>query len=205
MPIQPAALSFEPAAFAPHLAAETIQRHRQAQQAGVDALNALLGEQADAEPTPSLDALAVQARGALAARAAQAWSEDFHWAALRPPPQGGADGPGGALATAIAQAFGDTGRMRERFSEAARRLSGPGWTWLVQRPDGRLAILATPGSTTPLTGDDTPLLACCLWPHAYAHDVDDGLARHLDAFWALLDWEVVASRLRRTAGERRPA
>ena len=202
MPIQPAAPSFEPAAFAPHLAAEAVERHRQAQQAGIDALNALLGEEADAEPAPALDALAVETRGALAAHAAQAWSEDFHWAALRPPREGAAEGPGGALAAAVVQAFGDAGRMRERFADAARRLSGPGWAWLVQRPDGRLAILATPRSTTPLTGDDTPLLACCLWPHAYAHEADDGLERHLAAFWALLDWEVVGARLGQVRGER---
>ena len=202
MSIQPSPLSCPPAAFAPHLAAEAVERHRQAQQAGLDALVALLGERADADPPPALAALAVDARGALAARAAQAWSEDFHWAALRPPREGDPDGPRGALAEAIDRDFGDAGRMRERFAEAAGRLTGPGWVWLVRRCDGRLAILATPQSTTPLPGSDTPLLACCLWPHAYAHEAADGLERHLAAFWKLVDWDVVGTRLKQPASGR---
>ncbi|HRO28611.1 MAG TPA: Fe-Mn family superoxide dismutase, partial [Luteimonas sp.] len=102
----------------------------------------------------------------------------------------------GALAEAIAGAFGDAKRLRERFDEAALRLAGPGgWVWLVRRRDGRLAILATPGSVTPLTGDDKPLLACCLWPHAFAQDYGDSRERYLAAFWQLVDWKVVAARL----------
>lgn len=195
MPIQPLPLSAPPAAFAPHLPADAVERHRQAHQAGLDALNARLGERADAEPAPALEALAIEARGALAADAAQAWAEDFHWAALRPPREGDPDGPAGALAQAIGRDFGDPGRMRERLGDAAGRLSGPGWAWLVRRRDGRLAILATPHSATPLAGSDTPLLACCLWPHALPGTGGDALQRYLAAYWALLDWSVVEARL----------
>lgn len=195
MPIEPRPLPCDPAAFAPHLAAEAVERHRRAQQAGCDALNALLGDAAT-DPAPDAMDLARDAKGALAAHAAQAWAEDFHWAALRPPTGDGHGAPAGALAEAITQAFGDAKRMRERFAEAATRLSGPGWVWLVQRRDGRLAILATPQSTTPLTGSDTPVLACCLWPHAWAQDQDDARARYLAAFWQLVDWKTVATRMR---------
>src|SRR5690606_2759031 len=86
-------------------------------------------------------------------------------------------------------------RMRERLGDAAGRLSGPGWAWLVRRRDGRLAILATPHSATPLAGSDTPLLACCLWPHALPGTGGDALQRYLAAYWALLDWSVVEARL----------
>jgi len=194
MLIEPHPLPCEPAAFAPHLPAEAVERHRRAQQAGVDALNALLGDAAT-EP-PELMDLVRDASGALAAHAAQAWAEDFHWAALRPPVGDGHAGPAGAFAEAIGQAFGDVKRMRERFAEAAARLSGAGWLWLVQRRDGRLAILAAPQSTTPLTGNDTPLLACCLWPHAWAQDNADPRERYLAGFWQLVDWRMVATRMR---------
>lgn len=197
MPIQPHPLSSPPAAFEPHLPEEAVERHRQAHQAGLDALNARLGELADAEPGPSLELLALESRGALAALAAQAWAEDFHWAALRPPRAGDPEGPSGALAEAIGRDFGDLGRMRERFQDAATRLAGPGWVWLAQRRDGRLAILATPRSATPLAGSDTPLLACCLWPHALPDAGEDALQRYLAAYWALLDWGVVEARLAR--------
>lgn len=192
MPIALPPLPCEPAAFAPHLATETVMRHRNAQQAGIDALDALLGMEAD-DPPPLAD-LARTGSGALAERAAQAWAEEFYWSALRP-----GDGvqrePRATLADAIGQSFGDLRRLGERFGEAAERLPGTGWLWLVRRRDGRLAILATPRSSTPLTGTDTPLLACCLWPHALPEEQPDARARHLAAFWALVDWAVVATRM----------
>ena len=197
MPIQPQPLPCEAAAFAPHLSIEAVERHRAAQQAGLDALEALLGAPPGEDGAPDLAALAREASGALAARAAQAWAEDFYWSGLRRANGETASEPRGAVAEAIAQAFGDTRRLRERFSEAATRLAGPGWLWLVQRRDGRLAILATPQSSTPITGDDTPLLACCLWPHALPLEQDDARQRQLAAFWALVDWNVVATRLRK--------
>ena len=197
MPIQPQPLPCEAAAFAPHLSIEAVEGHRAAQQAGLDALEALLGAPPGEDGAPDLAALAREASGALAARAAQAWAEDFYWSGLRRANGETASEPRGAVAEAIAQAFGDTRRLRERFSEAATRLAGPGWLWLVQRRDGRLAILATPQSSTPITGDDTPLLACCLWPHALPLEQDDARQRQLAAFWALVDWNVVATRLRK--------
>ena len=194
MPIQQHPLPCDPAAFAPHLPAAAVEQHRRAQQAGLDALNAMLDPHADDE-APALATLAVQARGALAARAAQAWSEAFHWAALRPPPPGDTPGPKGPLADAVARDFGDARRLQERFADAAERLAGPGWAWLVLRRDGRLAILATPQSATPLTGPDVPLPACCLWPHAWIQDRTDARARYLSGMWSLVNWSVVASRM----------
>jgi Fe-Mn family superoxide dismutase len=193
MPIQPQPLPCAPSAFAPHLSTEAVERHRAAQLAGIASLNAMLEEAAD--PPPALEDLARSATGALAARAAQAWSEDFYWAALRPAVTEAKE-PGGALGEAISQAFGDCRRMRERFAEAAARLPGPGWAWLLQRRDGRLAIAATPQSATPLTGSDVPLLACCLWPHALLTDHPDARGQHLGAFWQLVDWRTVAARMR---------
>ncbi|WP_202841097.1 Fe-Mn family superoxide dismutase [Luteimonas saliphila] len=195
MPFEISPLPCDPQSFAPQFSVEAVDQHRRRQQAQLDAINAVLGDEADAGDL-RLDALARRARGALAAHAAQAWSDGFYWEALRAPQPEGANEPGGPLAAAIAAAFGDTRRLRERFNEAALGLSGPGWTWLVQRGDGRMAILATPHSVAPLTGTDTPLLACCLWPHAYAHDYGDSRERYLAAFWQLVDWDKVASRLR---------
>ncbi|MCE4281127.1 Fe-Mn family superoxide dismutase, partial [Xanthomonas hortorum] len=48
---------------------------------------------------------------------------------------------------------------------------------------------------TPLTGPDTPLLVCDLWEHAYYLDYQQDRAHYLDAFWKLINWEFVASRL----------
>ncbi|TYT27216.1 superoxide dismutase [Luteimonas viscosa] len=194
MPLQIQPLPCDPLSFAPQFSVEGIDLHRRQQQAQLDAIAAILGGEAEAEDL-RLDDLARRARGMLAAHAAQAWCDGFYWEALRAPRPEGANAPGGRLAEAICGAFGDAKRLRERFDQAAQQLAGPGWVWLAQRRDGRLAILATPQSVTPLTGSDTPLLAFCLWPHAYAHDYGDSRERYLAAFWQLVDWDKVASRL----------
>lgn len=194
MPIEPRPLPCDPVAFAPQLSVEAIEQHRRHQQARLDAVNAAI-EGSDLAGS-ALDDLARRTRGALAAHAAQAWADDFHWAGLRAPQAGTDNLPGGRLGEALDRAFGDHGRFRERFEAAALGPERPGWVWLVQRRDGRLALLATPEAVTPLTGDDAPLLACCLSPHAYAQDYGDSRERYLAAFWHLVDWTVVASRMR---------
>jgi Fe-Mn family superoxide dismutase len=73
---------------------------------------------------------------------------------------------------------------------------GSGWVWLVQRPDATLALLATVNAGSPLTGEDTPLLACDLWEHAYYIDYRGDRARYLEAFWKLVNWEFVAANMR---------
>lgn len=99
----------------------------------------------------------------------------------------------GAGGVAGRGAFGDFAAFRSRFEEAARHLPGHGRVWLAQRKDGRLAIVATPASATPLTGQDTPLLAC---PVAGDHDAR---GKAFAAFWPLVDWKTVAARMARSA------
>lgn len=195
MPIEPRPLPCPPDALSPQLSPEQIALHRLRQQADLDAVNAAIAaDPAFAEA--DLDAIARRARGALAAHAAQAWADDVYWGGLRAAPPDNGNEPAGPLADAIGRGFGDAARLRERFTEAALRLSGSGWVWLAQRRDGRLAVLATPVSVAPLAGGDTALLACCLWPHAYAHDYGTARDRYLASFWQIVNWKAVARRMR---------
>ena len=190
MPFELPPLPHDRAALEPHLPADAVDQRRREQQAHLDAVNAAIDGTALAEAT--LDRLAREARGALAAHAAEAWAADFQWASLRPPQPGVAAEPDGPLADALARTFGDFAAFRDRFEEAARHLPGMGRVWLAQRKDGRLAIIATPASATPLTGQDTPLLA---------YPVADGgpQAWTFAAFWPLVDWKAVAARMARSA------
>ena len=190
MPLDLSPLPYEPAALAPHLPPEAIEHRRRAQQAHLDAIKATLDE--DAQAGTSLEQLAREARGALAAHAVEAWSDAFLWTSLTPPQPGMPQEPGTALAEALARAFGDVAGFRARFEDAARHLAGSGRLWLVQRRDGRLAIVATPPAVSPLTGQDTPLLVCPL-PAG-----DEERARALAAFWPLVNWKGIAARMRGT-------
>lgn len=191
MPIELPALPYPASAYAPHLSASALEcHHGQHHRSHVDALNALIAGSEFADL--ALEELLQRAQGATFEHAAQVWNHNFYWQCLRP--RGGGD-PVGALAERIAQAFGDVARFRQEFDRVASGLFGSGWVWLVQRPDGALAVVAMPNAGTPMTGADIPLLACDVWEHAYYGDHHNARAAYLDAFWKLVNWEFVASRL----------
>jgi len=194
MTIEPTLLPYDHSALEPHLSADAVRSHYELQKAHVARVDALAKGTEFAEA--ALDEIVRKARGPLFDHAAQAWNDAFYWAGLKPAAGGGGGEPKGALADAIASAFGDLGRLRERFAELAERQFGAGWLWLLQRRDGRLAVAVTSNAATPLTGDDVPLLACSLWEHAYFIDYRNARGKYLDAFWHLVDWPTVAARMK---------
>ncbi|UKE70916.1 superoxide dismutase [Xanthomonas cerealis pv. cerealis] len=191
MAIELAPLPYDRAALAPHLSAEALdQHHGQHQRALVERLNAQIAGSEFAE-LPLQD-LVRRTQGRLFQHAAEVWNHAFYWRGLRP--RGGGE-PGGALGERIARNFGDFARFKAEFERMALAVFGSGWVWLVQRPDATLALLATVNAGSPLTGEDTPLLACDLWEHAYYIDYRGDRARYLEAFWKLVNWEFVAANL----------
>ncbi|AKK68084.1 superoxide dismutase [Xanthomonas translucens] len=191
MAIELAPLPYDRAALAPHLSAETLdQHHGQHQRALVERLNAQIAGSEFAD-LPLQD-LVRRTQGRLFHHAAEVWNHAFYWRGLRP--RGGGE-PGGALGERIARNFGDFARFKAEFEHMALAVFGSGWVWLVQRPDATLALLATVNAGSPLTGEDTPLLACDLWEHAYYIDYRGDRARYLEAFWKLVNWEFVTANM----------
>ncbi|MBO9880146.1 MULTISPECIES: Fe-Mn family superoxide dismutase [Xanthomonas] len=191
MPIELAPLPYAAASLAPHLSAAAVEQHHAHERALVERLNARLAGSDLAEL--ALPDLLRRAQGSLFQEAAEVWNHAFYWRGLRP--RGGGE-PGGALGERLAKSFGDVARFKAEFERMALALFGSGWIWLVQRPDGSLAVVSTANAGTPLTGDDTPLLACDVWEHAYYTDHPGDRARYLQAFWKLVNWEFAASNLR---------
>lgn len=99
------------------------------------------------------------------------------------------------MATAINQAFGSFAAFKEQFSEAAIKNFGAGWTWLVKKAGGTLAIVNTSNAGTPLTGEDKPLLTVDVWEHAYYIDYRNARPTYLENFWALVNWAFVEKNL----------
>jgi Fe-Mn family superoxide dismutase len=192
MTIELPALPWPHAALAPHISAATLEHHHgTCHRACVEETNRLL--EGSGLETLALDDVVRRAHGRLFEQAAQAWNHAFHWTCLSP--RGGGE-PGGRLGELLARQYGDVARFREEFTRVALGLSGSGWVWLVQRPDGAAGIVATRGASTPLTGADVPLLACDVWEHAYYLDRRNARADYLEAFWKVVDWDAVDARLR---------
>ena len=106
--------------------------------------------------------------------------------------QGGA--PSGKLAEKINAAFGSYDAFKETFSKAAATRFGSGWAWLIVTDKGTLEVTSTPNQDTPLT-QGTPLLGLDVWEHAYYLNYQNRRPDYIAAFFNVVDWDAVASRL----------
>ena len=179
-------------ALAPQLSEETLRYHHDKHYAGsVAKLNELiLDTPYEGQP---LEDIILAADGAVYNNAAQAWNHAFYFEQLSPDPQ---RVPTGALADAVVRTFGSVDALRERMNREAVGLFGSGWVWLVGGPDGRLSILAEPNAGNPLARGLKPLLTVDVWEHAYYVDYRNRRADHVAALWQIIDWDVVASRMK---------
>jgi Fe-Mn family superoxide dismutase len=191
MSIELPALPYARDALQPHISSETLDFHYgKHHQTYVDNLNKLIvgTEFADAD----LETIVRKAQGGMFNNAAQIWNHTFYWSSLSP--NGGGE-PTGKLAEAIVKAFGSFATFKEEFGKAAVGTFGSGWAWLVQRPDGALAIVSTSNAATPITGNDKPLLTCDVWEHAYYIDYRNARAKYVEAFWNLANWDFAAKNM----------
>ena len=192
MAIELPALPYDRTALEPHISGETIDFHYgKHHQAYVTNLNNMIAGTEFADM--SLEDIIRKSQGGMFNNAAQIWNHTFYWNCLKP--NGGGE-PTGKLADAIKSAFGDFAKFKEQFSEAAVKTFGSGWAWLVQRPDGALAIVSTPNAATPLTGEDKALLTCDVWEHAYYLDYKNPRPKYVEGFWSLVNWDFAASNMR---------
>jgi Fe-Mn family superoxide dismutase len=177
-------------ALAPHISLETMQYHYgKHHQSYVDNLNKLIKGTEFAELP--LQAIVKEApAGAIFNNAAQVWNHTFFWHSMKP--EGGGS-PTGALAEAVARTWGSIDKFHELFHALAIGNFGSGWTWLVKKADGSLAMTNTTGAQTPLASDDKPLLALDVWEHAYYIDYRNRRPKFVEAFlWHLANWEFAA-------------
>ncbi|HET7299825.1 MAG TPA: Fe-Mn family superoxide dismutase [Oleiagrimonas sp.] len=191
MAIELPPLPYEKNALEPHISAETLEFHHDKHHAAyVNKLNTAIEgtEFADA----ALEDIVKKSKGGMFNNAAQAWNHTFYWNSMSP--NGGGE-PSGKLADAINKAFGSVDQFKEEFGKQAAGNFGSGWTWLVQRPDGSLAIVNTSNAATPITGSDKPLFTMDVWEHAYYIDYRNARPKYIDAFWSLVNWEFAASNM----------
>ncbi len=185
------ALPYDHDALAPIISAETLEYHHDKHHAAyVVNLNKLIEGSAFADRT--LEEIITSApAGGIFNNAAQVWNHTFYFGAFSP--DGGA-APEGALGDEIAATFGSFDDFKVAMSTSAATNFGSGWTWLVRRADGQLAIVNTSNAGNPLCNGETPLLTIDVWEHAYYIDYRNARPKYLDAIWDIIDWNVVASR-----------
>lgn len=178
-------------ALQPHISQETLEYHYgKHHQTYVTNLNNLTASTEYAGK--SLEDVIKTSSGGIFNNAAQVWNHTFYWHSLSP--QGGGE-PSGPLLAAINKAFGSFANFKEQFSKAAIGQFGSGWAWLVQNPDGSLAITTTSNANLPMTDNKKALLTCDVWEHAYYIDYRNARAKYLENFWNLVNWKFAEQNL----------
>ncbi|MFE8073258.1 Fe-Mn family superoxide dismutase [Marinobacteraceae bacterium S3BR75-40.1] len=178
-------LPYEKNALEPHISQETLEYHHgKHHNAYVTKLNSLIEGTEDEKK--SLEDIIKSASGGLFNQAAQVWNHTFYWNSMSP--NGGGE-PTGAIADAINQAFGSFDEFKKQWAEKGAGNFGSGWTWLVKKSDGSLAIVNTDDAETPLTTSDKPLLTMDVWEHAYYIDYRNARPKYIEHFFELINWD----------------
>jgi superoxide dismutase, Fe-Mn family len=170
--------------------------HDKHHQAYVDNVNAALegtdwADRPIEEVLQSLDSLPEEKRMPVRNNGGGHYNHTLFWELMSP--DGGGE-PSGALADAIASAFGDVESLKQQVNDAGVKRFGSGWTWVVQGADGALAVESTPNQDSPLMEGRTPILGIDVWEHAYYLRYQNRRPDYLSAWWQVVNWDAAASR-----------
>jgi Fe-Mn family superoxide dismutase len=103
----------------------------------------------------------------------------------------------------LAQAFGSFDAWESEFRRIGVGLGG-GSGWVMLGHNRQLNLLENhwmPDHAT-APADTTPLLVMDMYEHAYQMDYGAAAAKYVDAFFANVQWDIVAARLEASARER---
>lgn len=185
-------LPYEMNALEPHISKETLEYHYgKHHNTYVNNLNKQI--EGTEYANMSIEEIIQKSTGGMFNNAAQAWNHSFYWQCLAP--NGGGE-PSGDLLAAINQEFGSFNEFKEKFTQTAITTFGSGWAWLVQDNNGKLSIISTSNAGTPMTDNQTALLTCDVWEHAYYIDYRNARPTYLDAFWNLVNWDFVTQNFK---------
>jgi len=197
MPHTLPALPYDFAALEPHVDAQTMQiHHGKHHQAYVNNLNAALDKHPDLHQKSLDDLLRDLARVPDDIRTAVRNNGGGHhnhslfWTVMSP--KGGGE-PGGSLAEAVTRAFGNFGKFKEQFTQAAATRFGSGWAWLAVS-GGTLEVYSTPNQDSPVMEGKTPILGLDVWEHAYYLKYQNRRPDYIAAWWNVVNWAEVARR-----------
>ncbi len=198
MPYSLPPLPFAYDALEPHIDARTVEiHHDKHHQTYLNNLNkALEGApelfvQAPADLLKDLNAIPQAVRTAVRNQGGGFVNHTFYWESMGPNAGGE---PQGAVAEAIAKAFGSFAALKEKLTQASVGHFGSGWGWLSVDKAGLLVVHSSANQDSPLSDGFKPLLTCDVWEHAYYLKYQNLRASYVAAWWNVVKWDVVADR-----------
>ena len=169
--------------------------HLKHHQAYVDKLNKALEQAPALQERPletllsDIDSLPAEVQTAIRNHGGGHYNHSLFWQWMSP--NGGGE-PTGDLAAKLVEKYGGFQSFVDEFTSKSLGVFGSGWVWL--QPD--MEILTTPNQDTPIMlGKEAPLLGLDVWEHAYYLDYKNKRDDYINAWWHVVDWDFVASRL----------
>ncbi len=186
--LPPLPYSFD--ALEPHISKRTLEfHHGKHHEAYVNNLNNL--KYGTRFENSDLETIIRVAEGPLFNNASQVWNHTFYFEGLIPSEVNHLKGP---FSKIICGNFGTVQLFKESFIKAASSLFGSGWVWLLWNPKGLVEIIQESNAGNPLRKGLMPLLTCDVWEHGYYLDYQNRRTDYLNAFWNLINWEIIEKR-----------
>ncbi|MCZ6583723.1 MAG: superoxide dismutase [Thaumarchaeota archaeon] len=188
-------------ALEPHIDARTMEiHHTKHHQTYTDKLNAALEKCSSdiqnkdiLEILSNIDQIPSDQKGAINFNGGGYDNHKLFWDNMKP--NGGGE-PGGAVADAINASFGSFSDFKEKFSSTTTVIQGSGWGWLVYNPSSsKVEYTSMPNQTSPRTKGLVPLLGLDVWEHAYYLKYQNKRPDYISAWWNVVNWDEVDSRL----------
>ena len=190
-------LSYNHDALEPHIDSKTMQIHHGKHHAGyTNKLNAAIeGTDLEGKSIEEILKNLDMNNSAVRNNGGGYYNHCLFWEIIGPNCGGS---PSGKLADAINKDFGSFDEFKSKFSAAAATRFGSGWAWLCVDSDGGLEVCSTANQDNPLMPGEcgkTPILCLDVWEHAYYLNYQNRRPDYIDAFFNVINWEVVARRL----------
>ena len=203
-PFQLPELGYDHDALEPHVDARTMEIHHGKHHQGytnklngaLESHSGLHGYTAE-QLLMAVDALPEGIQGAVRNNGGGYVNHTLYWQVMTP---GGAAAPSGNLAEAIDKAFGSLDSLKSKLAAAAGGQFGSGWGWVSVNAFGELTCFSTPNQDSPLTMGQVPILGVDVWEHAYYLNYQNRRPDYLEAWWNLVNWDVVATRWEAAGG-----
>jgi superoxide dismutase, Fe-Mn family len=210
-------------ALEPHLDARTMEiHHDKHHKAYVDNLNKAVaefptvGNKSIEELLADLNSIPEKYRPAFRNHGGGHHNHSLFWQMMK---KDGGGEPKAELARAIVASFSSFAGFKAKFSEAALKVFGSGWAWLVLE-DKELKIQSLPNQDSPLTPSllptevndsmgrkltlphhrQEPLLGLDVWEHAYYLKYQNKRSDYIAAWWNVVNWDFVAGRYAKLKG-----
>lgn len=190
-------LKYAYGALEPHIDQRTMEIHHQKHHGAyiTNLNNALEGHSeyenwSIEELLKHLERLPESIRGAVRNNGGGHYNHTLFWESLTPNGEPMSEG----FKEKLEVAFESVDAFKAAFKDSALKRFGSGWAWLVL--DGQaLKIVSTPNQDVPISDGLKVLLGIDVWEHAYYLNYQNRRADYIDAFWNVVDWKVVESRL----------